>query len=161
MSKIRVLRGQVNPTNNYYIEELIKDDLRFTHGFKIRKFVISWNNLHSTSAASRDMYGVLATSEDALTRYFGPGNAITWDWDEKLQIAWASSRTDSDSAIQQTFELIDPTHIVVRELWFGVTIAATGSTDRINYYVELEEVTLDENQAVLAIIREEGQSVQS
>lgn len=162
MSKIRILRGQLNPdANNIVKEELIKDDSRFTHGFRIKKFVISWNNLFSATASSRDLFGILSTSFDALTRYVPPTNALTWDWDNKSQIAWASTRTDGDSAIVQTFEVVDPTAIVVRELWLGISIATTVTTDRVNYYIELEEITLDENQAVLAIIREEGQSVQS
>ena len=164
MGKIRVLRGQLElnyPALNSGIYELIKDDSRFTHGYRIKRFVISWNNLYSPTAGSRDMYGVLAASEKALSRYTGAGYAITWDWDDKLQYAWASTDTPGDSYVHQTFELVDPTKIVVRELWVGVTIQGSAVDDRVNYYVELEEVELSENQAVLAIIKEEGQSVQS
>jgi hypothetical protein len=64
-----------------------------------------------------------------------------------------------DSMIEFLPDLIDPTHVVVRDLYLGITAAvATGSTT-FNYYIELEEVSLTDNEAVMAIVQEESQDV--
>ena len=64
-----------------------------------------------------------------------------------------------DSSVGTTFELVDPTHIIVRDLFIAITSASTLVGDLFNYYIELEEVELSENQAVLAIVQEESQGV--
>jgi hypothetical protein len=66
---------------------------------------------------------------------------------------------DGDSTVGAQFELIDPTHIVVRDLYVGISSAVATGTTYFNYYVELEEVALTDNQAVLAIVQEEAQDV--
>jgi len=48
---------------------------------------------------------------------------------------------------------------VVRDLYVGVSAATATGTDFFNYYIELEEISLSDNEAVLAIIKEEAQDV--
>jgi hypothetical protein len=157
VGKIRVIRGQVRAFNYDGAQQLIQDDQRFNHGFKIRRFVVSTEFPADTAAGSRDLVAVLATHEEAIQ--LGPGVQIGWGWDDRRQVAWAGLAMDGDSTVGNQFELIDPTHIVVRDLYVAISSAVATSTLYFNYYVELEEVSLTDNQAVLAIVQEEAQDV--
>jgi len=75
------------------------------------------------------------------------------------RLAWAATEAVGDSAPKQNFELVDPTHIIVRDLYIGITAATATGTDEFNYYIELEEISLTDNEAVMAIIQEESQDV--
>lgn len=158
MGKIRVLRGQTNAVQYGGIVQLIQNDQRFTHGYRIRKFVIAYRHPYDPGSGSRDCYGVLATHKEAILEPF-TGNYVEWDWSDRAQVAWTSTNHVGDSLVEFNRDLVDPTHIVVRDLYVGIT--GTTVTDGIifNYYVELEEVELSENQAVLAIVQEESQGV--
>lgn len=157
MGKIRVIRGQARAYQAAGAVQLIQDDRRFNNGFKIRRFVVAYEFPADTQASSRDLIAALATHEDAFQ--LGAGVQVGWNWADRRQVAWASTNHAGDSIVEQTFELIDPTHVVVRDLYFACSaLVSTGST-YFNYYIELEEVPLTDNQAVLAIIQEEAQDV--
>jgi hypothetical protein len=157
MGKIRVIRGQARALQYEGTLQLIQDDRRFNHGFKIRRFMVSTEFPADSSAGSRDLVAVLATHHEAIQ--VGPGVSVGWAWDDRRQVAWAGLAMDGDSTVGAQFELIDPTHVVVRDLYVGISsLVATGNT-YFNYYVELEEVSLTDNQAVLAIVQEEAQDV--
>lgn len=161
MSKIRVLRGSIEQFSAAGPTQLIQNDLRFTHGFRIRKFVISFSQMWSQTASGRDTFGVLTTDPDAMRSKTFPTSAVEWMWSDKRQVAWASTDVQADSSLGLVFGLVDPTHIIVRDLWIGITAANAILGDTFNYYIELEEVELSENQAVLSIIQEEAQSAGS
>lgn len=161
MSKIRVLRGTIEAYQTQGHVQLIQNDQRFTHGYKIKKFMISYSQLYSSTAATRDCYGVLATHPDALESAAFPTLAVEWNWQDKRQVAWAAMDILGDSSVGFTFELIDPTHIIVRDLYVGITPQGFVLGDKFNYYIELEEIELSENQAVLAIVQEEAQDAGS
>jgi hypothetical protein len=158
MGKVRVLRGRLRayaydgPTN------VIQDDQRFNHGFRIKRFVVSQENLHSSSIGSRDMYGVLGTHSDSLSPT-AASTVVEWLWSDKRQVAWASTEAIGDSVAAARFELVDPTHVVVRDLYVGISAGTATGTDFFNYYIELEEISLTDNEAVLAIVKEEAQDV--
>jgi hypothetical protein len=158
MSRIRVLRGEVRTFLYDGAINLIQNDQRFNHGFRIKRFVISQTNLHSSSIGSREIYGVLGTHPEALEA--SPGSTVCeWRWTDRRQVAWAATEAVGDSAPKQNFELVDPTHIIVRDLYIGITAATATGTDEFNYYIELEELSLSDNEAVMAIIQEESQDV--
>jgi len=158
MSRIRVLRGEVRSFLYDGAINLIQNDQRFNHGFRIKRFVISQTNLHSSSIGSREIYGVLGTHPEALEA--SPGSTVCeWRWTDRRQVAWAATEAVGDSAPKQNFELVDPTHIIVRDLYIGITAATATGTDEFNYYIELEELSLSDNEAVMAIVQEEAQDV--
>jgi len=160
VGKIRVLRGQTNSVQYGGIKQLIQNDSRFNHGFRIKKFVIAYEFPHDPGSSSRDCFAVLATHADAIPE---PNiqQYVWWNWQDKRQVAWTATNHIGDSLVELYPGLIDPTHVIVRDLYVGITaLTATGAT-MFNYYIELEEVELTENQAVLAIIQEEAQDAGS
>lgn len=158
MGKVRVLRGQVNAFQYQGAYELIQDDQRFNHGFRVKKFLISYEAPFDSASSSRDCYGVLATHADAIPAPL-VSTSIIWNWADRRQVAWASTNHIGDSYVEMLPDLVDPTHVVVRNLFLGITAAvATGSTV-FNYYIELEQIDLSDNEAVMAIVQEESQDV--
>lgn len=160
MGKIRVLRGQVRRFSVEGATQLIQNDQRFTHGYRVKKFIIAYEGLHSSGAGTRDAYAVLCTHAEAVTPVIG-GTVVEWYWNDRRQIAWSSTEVIGDSVTATRFELIDPTHIVVRDLYIAITEHSGSTSDLFNYYVELEEIDLTEEQAVLAIVQEESQDAGS
>jgi hypothetical protein len=157
MGKIRVLRGAARAFQYDGAVQLIQDDRRFNNGFIIRRFLVSYQFPADSTASSRDLVGVLATHPDAFQ--LGGGVQVGWDWSDRRQVAWASTYHVGDSVVESTFELVDPTHVVVRDLYFATSALTATGTNYFNYYIELEQIELTDNQAVLAIVQEEAQDV--
>jgi hypothetical protein len=157
MGKIRVIRGQARAFQFDGAVQLIQDDRRFNNGFKIRRFLVSFDFPADSGASSRDLIAALATHEDAFQ--YGTGVQVGWNWADRRQVAWASTNHVGDSIVEQAFELVDPTHVVVRDLYFACSALTATGGNFFNYYIELEQIDLTDNQAVLAIVQEEAQDV--
>ena len=158
MSRIRVLRGVCRSFQFDGAVNIVQDDTRFNHGFIVKKFVISYQFPYDSQAGSRDCYAALATHADALEAPLNP-TVVQWDWGDRRQVAWTSTNHIGDSMVEFLPTLIDPTHVVVRDLYLGITALTATSSTTFNYYIELEEVSLTDNQAVMAIVQEESQDV--
>ena len=154
---IRVLRGVITSFNfTPRAKHLIVDDGNFNHAWRVTKFAIAPVDVSSGSVPLRDCCAALATSEDALEGYVS--SVINWRWEDRRQFAWAASAWDSDTEIGDQFNLIDPTHVIVRDMFIGLTSQSATASTEFNYYIELERVILDDSQAVMAIVQEENQN---
>lgn len=155
----RVLRGTCLAYNYEGPLHLVVDDGNFNDAWRITRFNVAPRDLSNSSAGGYDSFAVLATHADALNDPV-VGNVVWWNWQDRRQVAWTSLSIFGDSAPDSLgFNLIDPQHIVVRDLYFGLTaFNATGVTE-FNYFIELERIKLDDNQAVMAIVQEEAQDV--
>jgi len=157
MKDRRVLRGQTTTVQYDGALNLIVDDGNFNDAWRVTKFLISYNYPHDSSAGSRDCVGVLATHQDALLHPLLP-TVIQWNWEDRRQIAWTSQAWEGDTTVGHWDRgVIDPQHVIVRDLWIGITSALATSTTVFNYMVELERVVLNDNQSVMALIQETGQ----
>lgn len=153
----RVLRGQIAPYSLGGAHHIIVDDGNFNNAWRITRFVVSYYDPTTASAANRDAIGTLATHADALV---GNVASVTgWNWDDRRQVAWAGMDFQGDTSVGVTFELIDPQHVVVRDLYLGISASNETSATFYNYFIEIERVKLDDNQAVMAIVQEESQDV--
>lgn len=158
MSRVRVLRGQCRTYQFDGAINIVQDDTRFNHGYRVKKFVISYEAPYDSGSGSRDCFGVLATHADAIESPL-LSTVIIWNWADRRQIAWSSTNHVGDSLVEFLPDLVDPTHVVVRDLYLGITALSATSNNVFNYYIELEEIPLTDNQAVMAIIQEEAQDV--
>jgi len=158
MTDRRVLRGVTRTYNYDGAVHLVVDDGNFNNAWRITKFVIAPVDMSSSSAGSRDCVAVLATHPEALQGYVA--SVVNWTWSDRRQVAWTAIQMAGDTTVADwSFGLIDPQHIIVRDLYFGLTAASATGTTEFNYFIELERVTLNDNQAVMAIIQEESQDV--
>lgn len=153
----RILRGQIAPYSLGGAVHLIVDDGNFNDAWRVTRFMTSYFDPTSSSVGNRDSVGVLATHEEAMN----PSGAgvVQWNWDDRRQVAWAGFNWAGDTAVDAAFELVDPSHVVVRDLYVAISASNETSVTFYNYYIELERVKLDDNQAVMAIVQEESQDV--
>jgi hypothetical protein len=136
--RIRTLRGRVDALT---VKRLIVDDGQFNHGMKVKEFHL-WATSHG---GSRDVEASLGLDFDL---------GATWDASDNRQIAWAAQTNSAAAGSEGSFQfsLIDPDHIVIKDLYinnFGANVA--------NYMVILEPVTLSDDQAILQLIKERSQ----
>jgi len=134
---IHTLRGQVSANS---IKDLIVDDGMFTHGYKVTAFEV-WA---VTMGGSGDPEAILALTDKV---------GITMDAGDSRQIGWAVQSTTNTTRVM-SWNLIDPDHVVVRDLYIRNI-----SDNTANYLVTLEPVTLSEDEAVLQLIKESSQDV--
>lgn len=139
--KTHTLRGRFQEGT---IKRLVVDDGRLTHGMRITKFVVSTDHNTTTS----DAMGVLG-----LQGRF----PIMWDWSDNNQIAWASTAAPGLSSVNNSFELVDRNHIVIRDLYITGQVGGAGGSDFINYYIEMEAIDLSMNESILQLIKERNQ----
>lgn len=159
MKNRRVLRGQIKTVQYGGLTNLIVDDGNFNDAWRVTKFYVSVPAVHDSSLGSFDCVGVLATQSEAVLNPVIP-TVIIWNWDDRRQFAWTSIELNGDTTIGAWSEgVIDPQHIVVRDLWIGITAQTATSTREFNYMIELERVKLSDDQAILAILQEENQDV--
>jgi hypothetical protein len=141
--KTHTLRGQFIEGT---IKRLIVDDGRLTHAMRVTKFVVSTD----PNFASADCHAVLG--------YQGNFPSL-WDWSDNNQIAWASTNNPAQGAVDVYFSLVDPNHLIIRDLYIAGQVSAAGGTSFINYYIEMEAVDVSEDRAILQLIKERSQGV--
>lgn len=125
------LRGRLSTLE---VKRLITDDGVTTHGHRILAFYL-W------PSDSNSVQGVLGLDYD-ITHIPNAG--------DNRQVAWAGADTQSFAP----FNIIDPDHIVIQDLYISATHGGGGE---INYLVVLEPVHLSEDEAVLQLIKERSQ----
>jgi hypothetical protein len=155
MKDTRVLRGRCRTFQYDGAVHLVVDDGNFNDAWRVTRFAISFESPHDSSLASRDAVAALATHPGALTHPL-VSTVIDWNWADRRQVAWTSIEFNGDTTIGhwQTTGLIDPQHVVVRDLYLGLTAQTASSTINFNYFIQLERVTLNDNQAVMALVQE-------
>ena len=131
------LRGKLKANEK---RRLIIDDGRFTHGEVVESFQV-WNTAVSSG---NDVEAVLGLSEASLVG----ANAA----ENNGQIAWSYQFIGTNGGLQGT--IIDPDHLVVRDLWIENTSGAP-----LNYLVIIRPTEITEDQGVLALIKESSQDV--
>lgn len=141
MTKRRTLRGIAD---SGVTKRLIVDDGRLNHGYKVVRFEVF--PVDVTSGAS-DCSGVLSLDFDGTTQ--------SWLADDNRQIAWSSVTMSTAFSVNNKTDIIDPDHIVIMDLWI---LAYTSATDaRINYLIEIEPLTLSNDETILQLIKERSQ----
>lgn len=154
--RIRTLRGTIEfparaggtPANTGR-RNLILDDGRINIGYRVIDFRI-WNG---------DMIGF----DDAfLTQaHLAMGLDITSALpraDDNREIAWAAYTVGSTAEISD-FRLIDPDHIIVRDLNIVLPLVSNTAPATVNYYILMEEYDITDQEAIVSIIKEESQDV--
>ena len=137
----RTLRGQVEEGTN---KRLIVDDGRLNHGYKVVNFVIACD----PGSSAFDAYATLSLDLDSDK---------AWDWGDNRQIGWSSTNVQSTAGLQTPFTLIDPDHIVIQDLFIQAQVGTAGGSNLVNYLIELERVSLTDDQAIITLIKERSQ----
>ena len=137
MRSKRVIRGKLADNER---RRIVVDDGNFNDGWRIVKFTAAGDAISSNEVAAKVSYKPVATTG--------------WDWGNSLEIAWASARNTSEANWGGFPNAIDPSAVIVADLW--VTGTSSAGSD-INFMIEIERVSLSDDQAILALIQERGQ----
>jgi len=139
----RTLRGTVLEQNS--VKQLIVDDGRLNHGYRVVSFSILSTD---PTASTADSVGTLALTEDGARK---------WLLSDNRQIAWAGHTMTGSSSPDTNMSLIDPEHIVIQDLW----VWGTGTTAHpgYQYFIELEAVDLTDQETIITMIKERTQDV--
>ena len=141
--KKHTLRGQLAEGE---IKRLIIDDGRLTHAMRVTKFVVFGD---AQLSAGNDAMGVLG--------YQGIFPAPMWNAGDNNQIAWSSTVVVDLSGANSPFSLIDPNHLIIRDLYITGQVGSTGGTGVLNYYIEMEAVDITHDESILQLIKERSQ----
>ena len=135
MSRRRTLRGVLAANE---LRRLVVDDGRLNHGYIVKEFHVWTTSL----AGQRNAEFVLSLNENTPN---------AWRADITGQIGWAGMVVDLGGVESlQSFSLIDPDHVVLRDLYVKSLNADGG-----NYMVVLETIDLTENETILTLIKED------
>lgn len=155
-NKVRTLRGTIDlpqrvstaPTNTAR-RQLILDDGRINVGYRIIAFHL-WNS---------DMTGINHpfAVQAHLAMSLEPSSAVPRASDNR-EIAWACYNTGAGES-PSYFDLVDPDHIVVRDLNLIIPLTDNVAASSVNYYILMEEYDITDQEAIISIIKEESQDV--
>ena len=134
MKSSRTLRGKLKANTT---ERVIVDDGVFTDGWRVTAF-----RVFPTAATGDDAQGLLALDEDALTG--------GWDASDNRQIGGSFFFIGTNGGNIGAF--IADNHVVVRDLF-----VQNFSGVAMNYIIDVERVSLSDDQAILALIQERAQ----
>ena len=143
----RTLRGQIEVSGGVARKNIIVSDGLVNLGLKIISLQ-TWNSETPDGSGSRFHTAIL--SLDTIS------SGSVMDASDNRQFAWAqSSINGTDGNILQPYTIIDPDHIVNRDLF----LSFVGSTNGIyNYLIEAQVVELTDDEAIITIIKETSQS---
>ena len=154
--KVRTLRGQITAVGGKAEKQLILNDQLINRGLRVTGFFMWPQNV--SPIQDRTCNGILS--------YARLGNANTlMDAGDNTQLAWSFfSQNASDPSIPagSSFsgffnQLIDPDHIVNRDLYVSLRLSTSAT---FNYMVVCELMDLTDDEAIITIIKENSQSIE-
>ena len=148
LGKLRTLRGQITVTGGGVAKvNLVAADGLVNYGLKILSFTV-WNSQTPSGFSSQQLTGIL--SLDTI------GSGDNMNAGDNRQFAWYQSCVSATLGnIFQPYAIIDPDHIVNRDLYLTMD-NTTNST--YNYLIEAQVVELTDDEAIITIIKETSQS---
>jgi len=133
---------------------LVLDDGRINVGYKIVEFRVWPSDMigNTSTGRSTEVQAHLALSLEPVAAALPRAS-------DNREIAWASY--NAGAGYRTTFfSLVDPDHIVVRDLQILLPqVFNFGYASSINYYVRMEEYEITDTEAIISIIKEESQDV--
>ena len=137
MKARRVIRGRLADNEQ---RRIVVDDGNFNDGWRIVKFTAAGDATN--------------TNEVAAKVSLKPVPVTGWNWSLNTEIAWAAARNTAESNWGGFPNAIDSSSVIVADLYVTGTSSAGGD---INFMIEIERVSLSDDQAILALIQERGQ----
>ena len=109
MKANRVIRGKLADNER---RRIVVDDGNFNDGWRIVKFTAAGEAISNQEVAAKVSFKPVATTG--------------WDWGNSLEIAWASARNTSEANWGGFPNAIDPSAVIVADLYVTGTSSAGG-----------------------------------
>lgn len=142
--KLRTLRGEIEVTGGAGKENLVAADGLINYGLKILSFRV-WK---------QDQVSGAFQYQAVLSLDVTPGG-VTPNASDNRQFAWDTMKSSATVQIVAPNPIIDPDHIVNRDLFLTLSSATNGM---YNYLIEAQVVELTDDEAIITIIKETSQS---
>ena len=136
-TRIRTLRGQLEVSFGVAKKNLIVSDGLINHGLIVKRFQL-W------AVDPADTF-IAILSYDSLIAPF------LMNAGDNSQFAW----TVGNGSAEIHSEFLDPDHVVNRDMFLSMSGSDTG---KYNYLIECQMVLLDDNEAIISIIKETSQA---
>jgi len=147
LGKLRTLRGQVTVVGGVAKKNLVASDGLINFGLKISRFTV-WPENGWTGGSDNTFVGILSLDTIASGSNMNGG--------DNTQIAWTFSSVHvASGTMNPVREIIDPDHIVNRDLFLSMDNTTNGI---FNYLIECQIVELSDDEAIITIIKETSQS---
>jgi len=145
--KLRTLRGQIIVNGGVARKNIIVADGLVNYGLQIKSFQV-WRETVPDGAGNVSVNAIL--SLDTIS------SGTNMNAADNRQFAWFQMAVNGvDGGLIQPYTIIDPDHIINRDLFLTVD----NSTDGIlNYLIEAQVVELSDDEAIITIIKETSQS---
>lgn len=137
MRSKRVIRGRLADNEQ---RRIVVDDGNFNDGWRIIRFTAAGDAINSNEVSAKVSLKPVTTAG--------------WDWSKNTEIAWSSSRNTAEANWGGFPNAVDPSAVIVADLY--VTGTSSAGSD-INFMIEIERVSLSDDQAILALIQERAQ----
>jgi hypothetical protein len=146
-STYRTLRGSITGSGNLK-RTLLLDDGLINQGYRITGFFVWCGELVDVNckATLSSKPKVAGTAQDASIN-----TEIAWSTASQEMVTGTGRNTVSRD------DIIDLDHVINRDLF--ITITASSESVTWNYLISMEARNLSDDEAILAIIREEAQNV--
>lgn len=139
MTRTRTLRGTITTTGTSAKRQLIVDDGLINRGYKVTGFFV---------------WSALAGSSFVATLSMNPKVAgVGMQAEDNSEIGW----TFTDGSLRSYQRILDPDHIIVRDL--HVTLESVSADEDFNYMIVVEEFAITDDEAIINIIKEGSQSL--
>jgi len=136
-TRVRTLRGQIEVSFGVAKKSLIVSDGLINVGLIVKRFQL-W------AVDPADSF-IAILSYDTLIAPFDMNAG------DNSQFAW----TVGNGSAEIHSEFLDPDHVVNRDMFLSMSGSGTGL---YNYLIECQMVALDDNEAIISIIKETSQS---
>ena len=142
MKSIRkyTIRGEVEAGD---VKRIQLFDGRYDTGYRLIKFIITPQRV----LESEELSAKLMTEDKA--------HGVNWFWARQSEIGWAAWNVPINSRFGQ-FSQVDHEAIVVEDLFID---ASGDSGEVLNYYIEMEKVSISDWEGALAMVRNSNQNV--
>jgi len=146
--RTRTLRGQIEVTAGGVARaNLIVSDGLVNLGLRIKSFTV-WEANPPSGFSSRQLTAILSLDTIASGTDMNAGDNRQFGWH-------MFSMSSTLGNLLQPLTIIDPDHIVNRDLFLTLDNSSTGI---YNYLIEAQVVELTDDEAIITIIKETSQS---
>lgn len=136
-TRIRTLRGQIEVVAGVAKKNLVVADGLINVGLKVTKFQL-W------AVNPADVFIAILSYETLIS-------GSTMNAGDNSQFGW----TVGNGSAEIHSEFLDPDHVVNRDMFLSMLSSDTGT---YNYLIECQMVHLDDNEAIISIIKETSQA---
>lgn len=139
MTRVRTLRGTITTTGTSAKRQLIVDDGLLNRGYKVTGFFV-WSATGGSSFVATLSMNPKTAGNGMLA---GNNSEIGWTW--------------TDGGVDMYQRVLDPDHVIVRDL--HITLENVSSGEDFSFMVVVEEYSISDDEAIMNIIKEGSQAL--